>query len=534
MDYVYLVSSSTIFTLFNLGGAAEYPETSVGAPYITSDFYTQILPKDADQMYKDGKSFLLLICKQDCSYCKKIQPYMQTAIDREKIPVYGCMDENGSVQFYWDFVTGNTVGTPLFVLVKGKGDVEIYSSAYTNTAVDVVLAKAKAAGVTAGNTPTTPTEPAEKAKIPSDKLSVSEYEWEVLRIANRERHANGLPALSMPAALQDSCDIREKELVTLFDHTRPNGERPYTTIAKSFKHSYVGENIACGQTTPAMVMEAWMNSPGHRANILRDSFGYMGVGCLNERTKYWVQMFADVEGYTSVTTSAGTMNFASVADMEKEYLVCTDKNGVVSYLPIDTTIMKKNGNAYSLALTGRTVALTVGEEKPLAFDDVKPTDWFAESVAWALKIGITVGTSETTFSPNATCTRAQIITFLWRALGSPKTGAANQFADVKPTDYYYESAIWANKMGMVTGITFDGNTPCTRASTVIYLWKNAGAPKTEVTSVFTDVPANAEYAQAVAWALANKITNGTSETTFSPDNTCTRGQIVTFLKNTLK
>lgn len=534
VDYVDLVSSGTISTLFNLGGAAEYPETSVGAPYITSDFYTQILPKDADQMYKDGKSFLLLICKQDCSYCKKIQPYMQTAIDREKIPVYGCLDENGSVQFYWDFVTGNTVGTPLFVLVKGKDDVEIYSSAYTNTAVDVVLAKAKAAGIAAGNTPTTPAEPAEKAKIPSDKLSVSEYEWEVLRIANRERHANGLPALSMPAALQDSCDIREKELVTLFDHTRPNGERPYTTIAKSFKHSYVGENIACGQTTPAMVMEAWMNSPGHRANILRDSFGYMGVGCLNERTKYWVQMFADVESYTSVTTSAGTMSFASEADMEKEYLVCTDKNGVVSYLPIDTTIMKKNGNAYSLALTGRTVALTVGEEKPLAFDDVKPTDWFAESVAWALKIGITVGTSETTFSPNATCTRAQIITFLWRALGSPKTGAANQFADVKPTDYYYESAIWANKMGMVTGITFDGNTPCTRASTVTYLWKNAGAPKTEATSVFTDVPANAEYAQAVAWALANKITNGTSETTFSPDNTCTRGQIVTFLKNTLK
>ena len=534
VDYVDLVSSGTISTLFNLGGAVEYPETSVGAPYITSDFYTQILPKDADQMYKDGKSFLLLICKQDCSYCKKIQPYMQTAIDREKIPVYGCMDENGSVQFYWDFVTGNTVGTPLFVLVKGKGDVEIYSSAYTNSAVDAVLAKAKAAGITAGNTPitpTTPTEPAEKAKIPSDKLSVSEYEWEVLRIANRERHANGLPALSMPAALQDSCDIREPELATLFDHTRPNGERPYTAIAQSFKHSYVGENIACGQTSPAMVMEDWMNSPGHRANILRDRFGYMGVG---ERAKYWVQMFSDVEGYTSVTTSAGTMNFASVADMEKEYLVCTDKNGVVSYLPIDTAIMEKSGDTYSLALTGKTVTFTIGAEKPIVFDDVKPTDWFAESVAWALKIGITVGTSETTFSPNATCTRAQIITFLWRALGSPKTGAANPFADVKPTDYYYESAIWANKMGMVTGITFDGNTPCTRASTVTYLWKNAGAPKTEATSVFTDVPAEAEYAQAVAWALANKITNGTSETTFSPDNTCTRGQIVTFLKNTLK
>ena len=176
----------------------------------------------------------------------------------------------------------------------------------------------------------------------------------------------------------------------------------------------------------------------------------------------------------------------------------------------------------------------MGAVKPIAFDDVKPTDWFAESVAWALQKGITVGTSETTFSPNATCTRAQIITFLWRAVGYPKTGAANPFSDVKPTDYYYESAIWAYQMGMVTGATFDGNTPCTRASTVTYLWKNAGSPKTKASSVFTDVPAGAEYAQAVAWALTNKITNGTSETTFSPDNTCTRGQIVTFLRNTLK
>lgn len=537
VDYVDLVSSGTISTLFNLGEAAAYPETSVGAPYVTSGSYTQILPKDADQMYREGKPFLLLICKKDCNYCKKIQPYMQTAIDREKIPVYGCLDENGSVQFYWDFVKGNTVGTPLFVLVKGKDDVEIHSSVYTKSAVDAVLLKARTVGIAAGSTPSTPTTPGAsvgKAKIPSDKLSVSEYEWEVLRLANRERHANGLSALSMPAALQDSCDIREPEIATLFDHTRPNGERPYTAIAQSFKHTHVGENIACGQSTPAMVMEDWMNSPGHRANILRDSFGYMGVGCLNERTKYWVQMFSDAGDYTSITTSAGTMNFASEADMEKEYLICTAKDGVASYLPIDTAIMEKSGDSYTLALTGKTVTFTVGAVKPIAFDDVKPTDWFAESVAWALQKGITVGTSETTFSPNATCTRAQIITFLWRAVGYPKTGAANPFSDVKPTDYYYESAIWAYQMGMVTGATFDGNTPCTRASTVTYLWKNAGSPKTKASSVFTDVPAGAEYAQAVAWALTNKITNGTSETTFSPDNTCTRGQIVTFLRNTLK
>lgn len=536
VDYVDLVSSGTISTLFNLGGA-EYPETSVGAPYIASDSYTQILPKDADQMYREGKPFLLLICKKDCNYCKKIQPYMQTVIDREKIPVYGCLDENGSVQFYWDFVKGNTVGTPLFVLVKGKDDVEIHSSVYTKSAVDAVLSKARTVGIAAGSDKSeqSGTDSTVQAKMPSDEISVSEYEWNVLRLVNRERNANGLHLLTMPEALQDSCNIRENELVTLFDHKRPNGKQPYTTISDTFKRTYVGENIAAGQPTPSEVVTAWMNSPGHRANILRDSFGYLGVGCLNERTKYWVQMFADVADFTSVTTSAGTLQFASEADMLKEYLVCTDKYGAVSYMPIDSEVMKKDGNTYTIKLSGKTVTLTVGIEKPnLSFSDVRPTDWFSDSVAWALQKGITVGTSETTFSPNDTCTRAQIITFLWRAVGYPKANAANPFNDVKPADYYYESAIWAYQMGMVSGTTFDGNTPCTRASTVTYLWKNAGSPKTKASSVFNDVPSGAEYSQAVAWALANKITNGTSETTFSPDNTCTRGQIVTFLRNTLK
>lgn len=538
VDYVDLVSGGTISTLFNLG-AAEYPETSVGQSYINSEFYTQILPKDADQMYKEGKPFLLLICKKDCNYCKKIQPYMQTAFDREKIPVYGCLDENGSVQFYWDFIKGNTVGTPLFVLVKGKGNVEVYSSAYTKSAVDTVLAEAKAAGITAADQPQqgqTQQESAVsvQAKMPSDKISVNENEWEVLRLVNRERYANGLHLLTMPGALQEACNTRENELVTLFDHTRPNGDRPYTAIPDTFKRTYVGENIAAGQPTPSDVVTDWMNSPGHRANILRDTFGYLGVGCLADRAKYWVQMFADVAGFTSVTTSAGTMKFASEADMLKEYLICTDKYGVASYLPIDTAVMKKSGNTYSIALSGKTVTLTVEpEQTSLSFTDVKATDWFAAPVAWALEKKITVGTSETTFSPNDTCTRAQILTFLWRALGSPKTGDANPFTDVKPTDYYYESSIWAYKMGMVSGTKFDGNTPCTRASTVVYLWKNAGAPKAAVSAVFTDVPVDSEYAQAVSWALDHEITHGTSETTFSPENTCTRGQIVTFLKNAL-
>ena len=168
------------------------------------------------------------------------------------------------------------------------------------------------------------------------------------------------------------------------------------------------------------------------------------------------------------------------------------------------------------------------------FKDVKSTAWYSDAVNWAVDKGITTGTSETTFSPDSTCTRAQILTFLWRAVGSPKASTKNPFSDVKSGDYFYDAAIWAYSKGMVTGTKFEGNTPCTRSATVIYLYKNASSPKVSYNNTFTDVKSNAEYTSAVAWAVDKGITTGTSPTTFSPDTTCTRGQIVTFLNRALK
>ena len=168
------------------------------------------------------------------------------------------------------------------------------------------------------------------------------------------------------------------------------------------------------------------------------------------------------------------------------------------------------------------------------FTDVKDSDYFATAVKWALEKNITAGTSATTFSPNDICTRAQILTFLWRAVGSPKATAQNPFSDVKNTDYYYDAAVWASEKGMIKGSVFEGNTPCTRASTVMYLWQNSGAPDAEDLGVFDDVAHDAAYANAVNWAVANGITSGTSDTEFSPDNICSRGQIVTFLKRAIQ
>lgn len=164
-----------------------------------------------------------------------------------------------------------------------------------------------------------------------------------------------------------------------------------------------------------------------------------------------------------------------------------------------------------------------------AFTDVKSTDYYSDAVQWAVEKNITSGTSKTTFSPDATCSKAQILTFLWHANGSPEPTAATPFTDVKTADYFYKAALWAAEKGLVSGSTFGANADCTRAMTVEYMWKAAGSPAPAGKADFDDVPANADYAQAVAWAVEKNITSGTGDGNFSPTATCTRGQIVTFL-----
>jgi len=168
------------------------------------------------------------------------------------------------------------------------------------------------------------------------------------------------------------------------------------------------------------------------------------------------------------------------------------------------------------------------------FVDVPVGAWFAESVKWAVDRGITNGTSPTTFSPDNTCTKAQIITFIWRAMGEPQYEQGASFTDVNYKDYYFAASKWANNKGMVEAGAFKGESLVTRADTVVYLWKMSGSPDVGTVSTFTDVPAGATYAKAVAWAVQNGITAGTSATTFSPNDTCTRGHIVTFLKRAVK
>ena len=182
-----------------------------------------------------------------------------------------------------------------------------------------------------------------------------------------------------------------------------------------------------------------------------------------------------------------------------------------------------------------TFAVIPGSEVPKEpanpFTDVYESDYYYDAVLWAVENGVTNGTSATTFGPDMAVSRAQMVTFLWRAHGSPKATGTNPFTDVSTSDYYYDAVLWAVANGITNGTsttTFSPDMAVTRAQAVTFQWRASGSPVVSGTS-FDDVVADAYYANAVTWAVANGITNGTGGTTFSPDVVVSRAQAVTFL-----
>lgn len=173
-----------------------------------------------------------------------------------------------------------------------------------------------------------------------------------------------------------------------------------------------------------------------------------------------------------------------------------------------------------------------GAEAAPEFDDVKPGAFYFDAVQWAVKNGITNGTGKNTFSPNSVCSRYQIVMFLWRAAGQPEAKAAVSFADVKPGDIFYEAVQWAVERGITKGTSstsFSPFAPCTRGQIVTFLYRSAGSPKVSGACNFSDVSSGSFCHDAVIWASSEGITKGTSAGRFSPDEGCTRAQVVTFL-----
>lgn len=214
---------------------------------------------------------------------------------------------------------------------------------------------------------------------------------------------------------------------------------------------------------------------------------------------------------------------------EKLYIYA-DKDGDNEFETLVTVFTGDQGNTSDTGDWPQTGTLPTNS---ISFTDVSKTDYFYDAVLWAVENGITTGTSRTRFSPYATCTRAQAVTFLWRASGSPTPKNSRMpFVDVSPNAYYYDAVLWALEKGITTGTsstTFSPDAVIDRAQAVTFLYRANGAPSATEHTAFTDVPQTAYYADAVKWAVDRGITTGTSATAFSPNASCTRAQIVTFL-----
>lgn len=211
----------------------------------------------------------------------------------------------------------------------------------------------------------------------------------------------------------------------------------------------------------------------------------------------------------------------------------TDANG----RQLSLTDLGNGRFSFTMPASKVTVRATYRKLQSTSFKDVLPGAYYYDAVQWAVDSSITTGVGNDLFDPNGICTRAQIITFLWRAAGCPEPETTvNPFNDVKPGDYYYKAVLWAVETGITKGISagqFRPNDSCTRAQAVTFLFRAFGT-KTNAVSAFRDVSQNAYYAPAVNWAVKDGVTNGTAPALFSPDTTCTRAQIVTFLYRAFK
>ena len=251
------------------------------------------------------------------------------------------------------------------------------------------------------------------------------------------------------------------------------------------------------------------------------------------------------DSYYTIKATAGTGGSISPSGSvsvregrDQTFTITPDKSYAVANVKIDG---KSIGTvkSYTFENVRRTHTIEVifmkanGNPQTGVFVDVATGSYYEDAVDWAVGNGITQGTDDTHFSPDGICTRAQAVTFLWRAAGSPKPETRTMpFTDVPAGSYYYDAVLWAVENDITKGTsdtTFSPNMTCTRAQIVAFLWRSEKSPAAGTANPFADVKSAAYYADAVLWAAKEDITRGTTSTAFSPNTDCTRAQIVTFL-----
>ena len=270
-----------------------------------------------------------------------------------------------------------------------------------------------------------------------------------------------------------------------------------------------------------------------KANWVYNGGGSSGGGY----TYYTIKATAGVNGSISPTGNVSVRE-----GRDQTFTITPNKGYAVAKVLIDSkNVGAVKSYTFENVKKNHTIEVVFmkasGNPQTGVFVDVPEGSYYEEAVNWAVEKGITTGTDATHFSPDGICTRAQAVTFLWRAAGSPAAkSAVMPFADVKVGSYYYDAVLWAVENGITKGTSetmFSPDATCSRAQIVTFLWRSQKSPAAGTANPFTDVKASAYYADAVLWAVKEDVTKGTTNTTFSPDANCTRAQIVTFIWRTL-
>jgi len=404
----------------------------------------------------------------------------------------------------------------------------------------------------------------------AEATSTSEYyENAVLFWTNAERVRAGKSELLTTAQLQNVADVRAKEIVTRFDHTRPNGTK-WSTLFDTYGIDYndAGENLAASKDAPYVTVYNWMNSEAHRKNILAEKFSYVGCGYYYDGSAtykhYWSQEFAGgieyanaAKGFYVAPTglsadkstlelavgASGTVSGIPTPVYATEEISCVSSNtAVVRVDKVTVNVISVTGVNHGTAeLTLRcgkytetvTVKVGTGINSDVPFVDVSPNSVYYKAVVWAYKNEIVSGTDTTHFSPKSPCTRGQVVTFLWRAAGKPTVDTANPFVDVKEGSYCDMAVRWAVKYGVTSGTDathFSPNATVTREQFVTLLWNYRGKPVVSIENPFVDVP-NKYYYNAIMWAYSTGVTSGVDATHFGVGRPCERYQVAMFIYN---
>ena len=366
--------------------------------------------------------------------------------------------------------------------------------------------------------------------------------------------------IATKAGDNDYNDVTSAPFVLMIKPATPTGEPNYTKITTSGKTLKDAALTTKGSTlNPSDGKLEWVDDKGEplpddttvKANttykwrFTPDDGNYTTLTGEVELYHKFSSGGGWYDSYYTIKTTAGAGGSISPSGSvsvregrDQTFTITPDKGYAVSNVKIDG---KSIGavKSYTFENVSRTHTIEVifmkanGNPQTGVFVDVATGSYYEDAVDWAVGNGITQGTDDTHFSPDGICTRAQAVAFLWRAAGSPKPETRTMpFADVPAGSYYYDAVLWAVENGIAKGTsdtTFSPNMTCTRAQIVAFLWRSEKSPAAGTANPFADVKSAAYYADAVLWAVKENITRGTTNTTFSPDADCTRAQIVTFL-----